>query len=210
MKKYIYKHTKVEVNAFQYEGDLKDRNGNYYFPEWAVKLFEDNIIFYEADKLYILFSNGADREIVSVGDYIVLEDDNGRKKILIYSPKEFNKYFQEIDSDKVFKALDVSSIEDAKSKISDIKVIGDGDTFKVLCKASSEMQGWMKSTKVANLPNGCLVQVSTQQRNPDGSYSLAEALTFVPDVRMDTKMLTDDYGEYTGEEVNIFKRFNYV
>jgi hypothetical protein len=27
----------------------------------------------------------------------------------------------------------------------------------------------------------CLVQVTTQQRNPDGSYSVAEALTVMPD-----------------------------
>lgn len=82
------------------------------------------------------------------------------------------------------KSLDIQNIEDAKVKVSDIKVIGDGDAFKVFCKASSESQGWMKSTKVCNLPNGCLVQVSTQQRNPDGSYAVAEALTFVPDLKM--------------------------
>lgn len=83
------------------------------------------------------------------------------------------------------KSLDVQNIEDAKAKVSDIKVFGDGNTFALLCKASSESQGWMKSTKVCNLPNGCLVQVSTQQqKNPDGSYSVAEALTFVPDVNM--------------------------
>ena len=42
----------------------------------------------------------------------------------------------------------------------------------------------MKSTKAMNMGygNGCLVQVTTQQRNPDGSYVIAEALTFVPKV----------------------------
>ena len=43
----------------------------------------------------------------------------------------------------------------------------------------------MKSTKVMNLPDGALVQVSTQQKNPDGSYSVAEALSYVPGVNMD-------------------------
>lgn len=88
------------------------------------------------------------------------------------------------------KSFDVENIEDAKQKVSDIKVVGDGDTFKVLCKASSESQGWMKSTKVCNLPNGCLVQVSTQQHNPDGSYAVAEALMFVPDINMDQVSVT--------------------
>jgi len=31
---------------------------------------------------------------------------------------------------------------------------------------------------------GCVVQVTTQQRNPDGSYAVAEALTFVPGVHI--------------------------
>lgn len=82
------------------------------------------------------------------------------------------------------KTLNMTNVEEVKSNISDVKVFGDGDTFALLCKASSQNQGWMKSTKVCNLPNGCLVQISTQQKNPDGSYSVAEALTFVPDVNM--------------------------
>jgi hypothetical protein len=63
----------------------------------------------------------------------------------------------------------------------DIKVFGNPDKWKLLCKASSESEGWMKSTKVMDVPGGCLVQVTTQQRNPDGSYAIAEALTYVPD-----------------------------
>jgi len=78
------------------------------------------------------------------------------------------------------KTLDIQNIEQAKEKINDIKVYGDGDTFALLCKASSKSQNWMKSTKVCNLPNGCLVQVSTQQGD-----NVVEALTFVPGVNMD-------------------------
>ena len=66
----------------------------------------------------------------------------------------------------------------------DINVVGDGDMFRLLCKASSQAQGWMKSTKACEVPGGCIVQVTTQQRNPDGSYAVAEALTFVPGVKI--------------------------
>jgi len=38
----------------------------------------------------------------------------------------------------------------------------------------------MKSTKAMLVPGGTVIQVTTQQRNPDGSYAVAEALTFVP------------------------------
>ena len=83
------------------------------------------------------------------------------------------------------KTLSNVDTVDAKQNISDLRIIGDGDLFKVLCKASSESEGWMKSTKAMQLHNGCLVQVTTQQRNYDGSYALSEALTFVPDVKIE-------------------------
>ena len=75
------------------------------------------------------------------------------------------------------KSLDVTSSKDFGS---DVKVFGDPDTWQLLCKASSASEGWMKSTKVMDLPDGTLVQVTTQQRNPDGSYAVAEAIAYVP------------------------------
>lgn len=81
------------------------------------------------------------------------------------------------------KTLNNSDISGAKKNVPDIKVFGDGDLFKLLSKASSEKEGWMKSTKAMEITGvGCLVQVTTQQRNPDGSYAVAEALSFVPGV----------------------------
>jgi hypothetical protein len=78
------------------------------------------------------------------------------------------------------KTLGNADIADASARISDLVVIGDGDLWKVLCKASSEKQGWMKSTKALEIRDlGCLVQVTTQQRNHDGTNSVAEAVTFV-------------------------------
>ena len=82
------------------------------------------------------------------------------------------------------KDLAISEERGAKANISDIVIYGDTDTFGLLCKASSQEQGWMKSTKVANVPGGCIVQVTTQQKNPDGGYAVAEALTYVPGVQM--------------------------
>lgn len=79
------------------------------------------------------------------------------------------------------KTLNNSEVNVAKKQVKDIEVYGDGDTFALLCKASSKEEGWMKSTKVYNLHNGCLVQVSTQQND-----NVAEAITFVPDVQIDT------------------------
>ena len=81
------------------------------------------------------------------------------------------------------KTLHNSDISGAKKNVPDIVVYGNGDLFKLLSKASSQREGWMKSTKAMEIPHvGCLVQVTTQQRNPDGSYAVAEALQFVPGV----------------------------
>lgn len=95
------------------------------------------------------------------------------------------------------KTTDVTNVAEAKTKISDIKVFGNGDLFQLICKASSDAQGWMKSTKAMQTPVGCVVQVTTQQKNLDQTYSVAEALTFVPGV----KIMTDEGGNrYLGVE----------
>ena len=78
------------------------------------------------------------------------------------------------------KTLHNSDISGARQNVPDIKLVGNGDRWKLLCKASSESEGWMKSTKAIPVSGGCLVQVTTQQRNPDGSYAVAEALAYVP------------------------------
>lgn len=89
------------------------------------------------------------------------------------------------------KTLDNTNVSDVKASTSDVKVFGNGDAWKLMGKASSNEQGWMKSSKAYEIPGvGCVVQVTTQQRNPDGSYALAEAITFVPGVRL----VGDEYG----------------
>lgn len=92
------------------------------------------------------------------------------------------------------KTLGNTDANGARKNVADITFFGDGDTFQLICKASSEAQGWMKSTKAMEIEGvGCVVQVSTQQRNPDGSYAVAEAVTFVPGVEIaDVYGVTDD------------------
>lgn len=77
------------------------------------------------------------------------------------------------------KSLHNTCANAATKNVKDIRFWGDGDTFKLISKASSEAEGWMKSTKAMQAGNSVVVQVTTQQRNPDGSYSIAEALTTV-------------------------------
>ena len=111
------------------------------------------------------------------------------------------------------KTLDNTTANQAAAQVKDIKFWGNGDTFKLISKASSEKEGWMKSTKAMEIEGvGCVVQVSTQQfcksgmrvsevkeRKDDGTIiwknledcehvltsSVAEAVTFVPNVKIE-------------------------
>jgi len=79
------------------------------------------------------------------------------------------------------KTLKNSTVSSARKNVADINIFGNGDTFKLICKASSEAEGWMKSTKAMQIEGvGCVVQVTTQQGD-----NVAEALTFVPGVEIE-------------------------
>ena len=65
-----YRKKPVVVEAFQFDGDFSDRNGNYYVPEWAVKgLKREYFTFDYSGELYIYTLEG--KMLVSVGDYII-------------------------------------------------------------------------------------------------------------------------------------------
>ncbi len=79
------------------------------------------------------------------------------------------------------KTLNNTTANQAKDQVSDIQFWGNGDAWKLLSKASSKKEGWMKSTKAYEIEGrGCMVQVTTQQGD-----QVAEALQWVPDVTIE-------------------------
>ena len=91
------------------------------------------------------------------------------------------------------KSLGNTDSNGAKKNVKDIQFWGNGDTFKLISKASSKVEGWMKSTKAMEIEGvGCVVQVTTQQGD-----NIAEALTFVPGVKVSSLIRTNTE---TGEE----------
>lgn len=104
------------------------------------------------------------------------------------------------------KTLGNTDVNGAHKNVPDIQVFGDGDMFQLLSKASSQAEGWMKSAKAMEIPEvGCLVQVTTQQRSPDGSYAVAEAVTFVPGVEIEVDVDLDTGVTYGRRLVSISK-----
>lgn len=46
------------------------------------------------------------------------------------------------------KTLGNTDVNGAHKNVPDIQVFGNGDMFQLLCKASSQAEGWMKSTNI--------------------------------------------------------------
>ena len=96
---------------------------------------------------------------------------------------------QATETNPQMKTLNNTSSETAKANVLDIKVFGNPDAWKLICKASSKSEGWMKSTKAMNIPGaGCIVQVSTQQGN-----SVAEDAEFIKDVMVKKSQISEGY-----------------
>ena len=97
--------------------------------------------------------------------------------------------------EKVSKSLGNTTASGATKNVKDIVFWGDGDLFKLISKASSQEEGWMKSTKAMDIQgSGCLVQVTTQQGD-----NVAEALTFVPNVKV--KEVLDNKGQVISRSI---------
>ena len=77
------------------------------------------------------------------------------------------------------KTLHNSDVSKAQKNVPDLVVYGDGDLFKLISKASSKDEGWMKSTKAMQVPNGVVLQVTTQQWD-----NVAEALCYIPGAKV--------------------------
>lgn len=76
MKTRKYRKKPVEIEAFQYDGDLINDKGKYYVPMWAIEAYENGTLFYSSEdgneppcELFIKTLEGNMK--VSVSDYII-------------------------------------------------------------------------------------------------------------------------------------------
>lgn len=69
-----YRKKPVVIEAFKYDGDLMDRDGRYYVPEWAQHANFDGVLYFDEfeGKPGELFAKTLEGDHhVSVGDYII-------------------------------------------------------------------------------------------------------------------------------------------
>jgi len=93
-----YRKKPIEIEAFQYDGDLKGSNGEYYVPDWVVKAFKEGTMYYdswngreEPCELFIRTLEG--RHHVSVNDYVIQEMDG---KLYSCKPDIFEKVYEKM------------------------------------------------------------------------------------------------------------------
>lgn len=60
---------RIAIECFQYDGDLKNANGEFYVDRWAVEAFQSGIIYFKDGEMYIKTLEGDHH--VSVGDYVI-------------------------------------------------------------------------------------------------------------------------------------------
>ena len=111
------------------------------------------------------------------GDMIARNPKN-HKDLWLVAKGYFEANFGSVDTG--MKTLHNTEISGAKKNVPDIIVYGDGDLFKLISKASSKKEGWMKSTKAMQVGSGVIIQVTTQQGD-----NVAEALCFIPGSRIE-------------------------
>lgn len=74
MAKYVKKP--VEIEAFQYDGDLKGSDGKYYIPKWAAQAFENGTMYYDSlngreEQCGLFIRTLEGNHHVSVNDYVI-------------------------------------------------------------------------------------------------------------------------------------------
>ena len=103
------------------------------------------------------------------------------KPYAFYAPSEYGKqvsveqYVQAIGGATGPIVRDTKDVQDG-----DVETFGNPDRLTLLFKAKGAT--WVRSTKAMAVHGGCVVQFSTKFLTPDGSWNIAEAATYVPDV----------------------------
>ena len=64
-----YRKKPVVIEAFQYDGDFKNRDGEYYIPQWGIDAEKEGVLYFDGPTLKIKTLEGD--HIASVGDYII-------------------------------------------------------------------------------------------------------------------------------------------
>lgn len=100
------------------------------------------------------------------------------------------------------KTLSNTTENQTQEQVKDVQFWGLPNMWKLISKAWSEEEGWMKSTKAMQLPTGVLIQVSTQQGD-----NIAEALQFIPHLEISAFDKNDNEVKGNSKEKVVVRNF---
>ena len=87
-----YRKKPVEIEAFQYDGDFQNREGNFYIPTWGIKAYREGILFFDGPTLKIKTLEGD--ITASVNDFIIQGVNN---EIYSCKPDIFEKTYEKVE-----------------------------------------------------------------------------------------------------------------
>ena len=58
------------IEAFQFDGDLMNTKGKWYVPDWAVNAYQNGILRFEGENMYI------EDSLVHINDYVIYTQGN--------------------------------------------------------------------------------------------------------------------------------------
>lgn len=89
----MYKTKVVEVDAFKYDGDLINSDGEYYVPDWAAEAHKSGILYFKPYQNYPceLFIKTHYGDLHVKCDEYVIQGVNGELRVM--SESLFDKYF---------------------------------------------------------------------------------------------------------------------
>ena len=58
------------IEAFQFDGDLMNAKGKWYVPDWAVNAYQNGILRFEGENMYI------EDSLVHINDYVIYIQGN--------------------------------------------------------------------------------------------------------------------------------------
>ena len=58
------------IEAFQFDGDLMNAKGKWYVPDWAVNAYQNGILRFEGENMYI------EDSLVHINDYVIYTQGN--------------------------------------------------------------------------------------------------------------------------------------
>ena len=112
------------------------------------------------------------------------DENNKVEEDLLERPPVETKRDAPVETPKI-EEKDLSRTNMDQAEEAGIQTYGNPGAWHTICKAWTDKEGWMKTTKAMQAgAAGCLIQVTTQQRNPDGTWIVAEAVCFAERVSL--------------------------